>query len=469
MCKALSFNRWYSGIAPGKMKDLFDVKSAFGIALLYSGVVLVNRLNEGVIWAPDTPQYIEKSVIRPPLYPLLINVFTALFDAYGFIALICFQVLFVLLSAFYLSHILLKKFHVHPVVFVLLYIFLSLPLLSISVAVGIHGGIGNRLLTEAVSYGFFLFAVSYLVKTLFGDERRNFFIFLLLIAILTLIRTPMLFLYGVAGCLIIYLHSRTKNIKRTLGLVLLLVAVFLTADLGERFYHRVVNNYWGKINRDASHLLVGAVYTSDKRVLIWIADPRDREVLRRSYDVLEDKKLLSKNRFEIDRRLVDIYNDHFVPMQTVLLRSFQDVFPMDENRDRSMREDDMYIQFESFSRRVAPVLVFHNYQEFFKLMLLKFLYTFNFREGVFLALFLLFPFVRLSPEFKMTAFFVLLMLLLNRLVMTPIIFIGDRYLLYTDILEYAVMVTMADQYLRHVFGGSVLPGWMGFTPKDSRG
>ena len=141
----------------------------------------------------------------------------------------------------------------------------------------------------------------------------------------------MLFLYGVAGCLILYLHFRAKNIKQTLGLVVVLVLVFLAADLGERFYHKIVNNYWGKINRDASHLLVSAVYTSNEKALDWIADPQDREVLRRTYAVLEDKKLLSKNRFEIERRLVDIYNDYFGTIQAVLLRSFQDVFLIHEN------------------------------------------------------------------------------------------------------------------------------------------
>ena len=32
--------------------------------------------------------------------------------------------------------------------------------------------------------------------------------------------------------------------------------------------------------------------------------------------------------------------------------------------------------------------------------------------------------------------------------MTPIIYIGDRYLFYTDILEYVALVIMAEEYLR---------------------
>lgn len=434
------------------MRNLIDVKWAYGILFLYSLMVLINRLNVGVLWAVDTSEYIEKSVVRPPLYPLLMDVFKFIFGVHQFVALICFQLLFVLVMAFYLSRILWKKFDIHLITFVFLHLILSLPLLSISVAAGISGGIGNWLLTEAISYGLFLFAVSFLVKTLFGNERRNFFLFLMVIGILTWIRTPMIFLYGVAGAMILYLQLKIRNIRLTIGLVMAMVAVFLVTGLGERFYHKAVNNYWGRINRSASTMIIGAVYISDAQALNFIAEPRDREVLNRTYAYLENRKLLSKNRFEIDRRLVDIYNDYFCVMQTIILKSIQDVFFVPEEQSKPGWKDRVYEEFESFAQRVVPLLVIHHFKEFSRLMLLKFLYTLNFREGFFMALFLLFPFVRLSHPFKIMTFFVLLMLIMNRLMMTPIIAMTDRYLFYTDILEYVFIAIVADHYLRHFLG-----------------
>jgi hypothetical protein len=197
-------------------------------------------------------------------------------------------------------------------------------------------------------------------------------------------------------------------------------------------------------------MLVGVVYISDERALGLITDNKqDREVLKRTYAYLEDNKLLSKNRFEIDRRLVDIYNDHFVAMQIILQNSFQDVFFSPESNSKSVRENELYIQYESFSRRVVPALICNYYKEFSKLMLLKFFYTLTFREGFFIALFLMFPFIKLSHEFKIFAFFVLSMLVMNRLIMTPIIFLGDRYLFYTDILEYIILVITAEKYVKY--------------------
>ncbi len=430
-----------------KAANFFDIKKAYGIVFFYSLLVLINRLKVGVVWGGDTQQYIDKSVIRPPTYPLLMDVFKFIFGPHEFIALICFQLLFVLISAFYLSNLLWKKFELHPITFILLHLFLSLPLLSISVAAGIHGEIGNRLLTESISYGLFLFVISFLVKILFSNGRRYFIIFLLLIATLTLIRTQMIFLYIIAVLLIPVLYLKTKNIRVMLGLFTIVLTIFLFMDLGERFYHKAVNDYFGKISLNASHMLVGAAYVTDDKAMDKIVNQKDREVLKRTYDFLENKKLLAKNRFEIGRRLVDLYNDNFATILGYgLMASFQHVYSLPK------WGDEMLIQFESFSRRTIPVLICHNYKEFSKLMLLKFLYTLNFREGFFISLFLLFPFIRLSNEFKIFAFLIFLMIVINRLIMTPIIYIGDRYLFYTDILEYVIFVIMAEQYLKsHVF------------------
>jgi hypothetical protein len=427
-----------------KAVDIFDMKKVYGILLFYSVSVLIIRLKVGVISGGDTQQYIEKSVIRPPVYPLIMDFFKFIFSPYEFFALICFQVIFVLISAFYLSRLLWEKFDLHPITFILLHLFLSLPLLSSSVVMGIHGEIGNRLLTEAISYGLFLFAISLLVKALFTSAKENIILFLLLIAILTLIRTQMIFMYIIASLFIVYLHLTLKNRRLTIGLITIGIVFFLFADMGERLYHKVTNDYFGKVSLNASHMLVGAVYVSDEHALSLISDKQDREVLKRTYDYLENRKLLAKNRFEVDRRLVDLYNDNFATILGYgLMASFQHVYSMPK------WEDEMLIQFESFSRRVAPVLICHNYKEFSRLMLLKFLYTLNFREGFFIALFLLFPFIRLSHEFKMFAFIIFLMLVINRLIMTPIIYSGDRYLFYTDIMEYVILVITAEKYVKY--------------------
>jgi hypothetical protein len=230
---------------------------------------------------------------------------------------------------------------------------------------------------------------------------------------------------------------------------MVMVAVFLVTGLGERFYHKAVNNYWGRMNRGASHMIIGAVYISDAQSLNFITQPKDRDVLNRTYAYLENRKLLSKNRFEIDRRLVDLYNDNFCVLQTVLLKSFQDVFFTPEEQGNPGLKDSVYKEFEIFAQRVVPLIITNNLKEFSKLMLLKFLYTLNFKEGFFIALFLLFPFVRFSHPFKMMAFFILMMLVLNRLMMTPIIVMTDRYLFYTDILEYVFIALVADHYLSH--------------------
>jgi hypothetical protein len=436
-----------------KVANFFDIKKAYGIVFLYSLLVLINRLKAGVIWVPDTRQYIDNSIIRPPVYPLTMDVFKLIFGSHEFFALIFSQLIFVLIAAFYLSNLLRKKFEIHPITFIMLHLFLSLPLLSISVAAGIHGEIGNKLLTEAFSYGLFLLTVSFLVKTLFSDERRNLIIFILLTGLLTLIRTQMIFMYVIAIVSIIVLQLKTCNIRSIIILVVTGIAVFAFAELTERFYHQSVNHYFGKVSLNASHILVGAIYVTDEKIINNIVNQQDREVLKRTYDYMENKKLLAKNRFEINRRLIDLYNDHFAAiLNNGLMASFQHVYP------QHMHSDEMLLKFESFSRRVVPVLICHNYKELGKLMLLKFLYTLNFREGFFIALFLLFPFIRLSHEFMIFTFFVFLMLIINRLIMTPVIYIGDRYLFYTDILEYVIFIILAEQYLKNnVFQAGASP------------
>lgn len=439
--KKIFFNQSIMRAALKKLDNFITVTKANGIILIYAITVLVVRLQTGVITAPDTQGYIDKEIIRPPGYPLIIDIFKYLFGSHEYFALVCFQIIFVLISVFYISHVLRKMFSLHPITLTLLYVFLSLPLLSISVAVGVHGGIGNRILTESISDGFFLFTVSFLVKTLF-HEKRNFLIFILFIALLSLIRTQMIFMYLIAMALLLYLYLKIGNFRLIMRFFTAMLAIFLIAEASERFYHKSVNNYFGKLSLNVSHMLVGVVFISDQHALKYISNENDRKVLKQAYDYLENRKFLSKNRFEIDLRLVDLYNDSFnISLYYGLMRSFQSVYSLPKWGGEEL------IKFEDFSKRVLPSLTVHHYKDFGKLLLLKFLYTLNFREGFLFCLILLLPFIRVSHEFKMFAFFVFAMLIVSRLAMTPIIYLGDRYLFYTDILEYIIFLMMAEKYL----------------------
>jgi hypothetical protein len=168
--------------------------------------------------------------------------------------------------------------------------------------------------------------------------------------------------------------------------------------------------------------------------------------LKRAHEELKKRKMHAANRFEIDRRLVDLYNDNFCIIQAITENSFKAISRY--NGAAPMQEILFYPAYEEFARRVVPGLVWQNLKEFGKLTLLKFLYSLQFREGFFAGLLMLIFVYGLRQELKLVGFFVLLLLMMNRLMMTPIIFLGDRFLFYTDILEYAFFLIFVDDVLR---------------------
>lgn len=425
--------------------DKFSLAQIQGALAVYSLIVLLCRLRAVPVYGPDSFQYLSNSVIRPPGYPLILDAFQWIFGSGYVSVLVFFQILSVLVASYFLSRFLWRAFNLHSGTFFLLHVVLSLPLTSLSKAAGIFGGIGNHILSEPISYSLFLLATLFLLKMLLQKKLTDFFIALLLSALLVLMRTPMTFLFITASLAAIYCYPYKSEQKRLVRAFLLLCIAVLSVDSGERFYHAFTQGYFGKIDRAASHLLVGAVYVAQEQSFATFS-PQDRKVVKKAIDGLKKRKMHATNRFELDRRLVDLYNDNFCRMQSILEKSFKEVNA--HNAAAPRQEILFYTSYEEFARRAAPVLVLNNIKEFGKLTLLKFLYSLQFREGVFIGLLMLLPVCKFRRELQIWGALILLLLVMNRLMMAPIIFLGDRYLFYTDILEYAFFLIFADNILR---------------------
>jgi len=420
---------------------------ALAAVALWGAAVLAARLPLGVQVANDSEQYLAGSVLRPPGYPFLLELFARLFADWAPPALVAFQLLCVLAAALHLSWTLWRRYALHPAAFVTAYVLLTLPLTSLSTALGIHGTIGNRLLTEAVTYALFLLVVSCLLRALFHPRPLPLALGLLLIALATLVRTQMFFLYPLAAAVLLWEWRHGLELRATLLLALSALLLVAGTDLAERLYHRQASGHFGRVSLGSSHFLVGALYMAPPQAAELPERESDREVLRRAYAFLASQKLHSSSRFELDRRLADLYNDKFAAMLNAgLMPAFNQVYAQTPWSDPAL------IALDRFSDRVAPLFLRHYPASLCKLFLLKLLYSLNFREGLFAAVLLLLPWLPVRRETLLLAGLVALPLLVNRLLLVPILYLGDRYLFYTDILEYVLLLAVADQLLRRGAG-----------------
>lgn len=399
---------------------------------LVSIIILGYGVLVGLWIVPDTQGYLTLSVIRPPLYPLLIKLFHALFASDYLLLLVAFQIFFVLAAAYWLSQTLRTYFKLPSFIFLIIHFFLVSPLIPAHrIYAGIYGNIGNTISSEALSYGLFIISLIFLVKSIFDPSRKNVLIFSFFCVLNTLNRLQFMFMYPIVIVMILFMFKRTRNLKMVLQSVLLTIVMITGGLLADRQYHKYVNGISIISPGGSFNLLGNVLFVSDPADVVVIKNADDRDIILKMLQSFDEQNVLFRYHQEMGYQPGAFY---FRCFASSILTGMNKIYQQ-ELKFKSPADDDVYLGIDSLARRVLPTLMARKWLEYGKLSIIKFIDSFTFREGIFIGILIMMRAWKLRSDMDVLFMLVLLMILTNRLVITPTTHLGDRFLFYSDILQ----------------------------------
>ncbi|MDD4004614.1 MAG: hypothetical protein PHW69_05355 [Elusimicrobiaceae bacterium] len=292
----------------------------------------------------DSYEYINHFIYRPPGYPLLLDLFRAVFGAGYLFFVSFFQIAAVLLVSAAVCAELKSRFVLSDIQFAGLYAVLILPLFRTSV---IEGGIGNAILPEALAYCVFMLAMAAGSRSAVSEKSLIGAAALAVAAVL--LRPQLAFLYpAVAAAMLRYARAAATRLKAA-ALFGAFALLFLTGAAAERFYQLAENGRFTKVSVAPQHIAAKLLYFADKTAL-QLLPVQDRAVALSIRQTLGRKKLLAADYPAANPAIAQraAFNDICWGTMAALYQ-----------REACMPGDEAarcYLKLNAFSRRVVGVL-----------------------------------------------------------------------------------------------------------------
>ncbi|MFA5139122.1 MAG: hypothetical protein WC728_07805 [Elusimicrobiota bacterium] len=264
-------------------------------------VLCVPLILAGPQMFPDTPSYVANSILRPPLYPLLL-------DLLGSLALVCaFQVVLCAAAAAWLTFTLKDRLGLPPVLAWLCHALLLSPLLPFPL---ITGSIGNAVLSEALAYALFLAAAAFLVRHATGARPWDAPVFIGLCGLLTLVRSQFVFLAPAALVVLVQSWSSAAGGSRRRGLALAAAAAVLAPPMLNYGYHRIVNRA-SPPGQAGLYLLSYMLYAGEGLETRVRLDPEQAALLNEARAAMDAGKLGAWYRYEANASLANYLDGNY--------------------------------------------------------------------------------------------------------------------------------------------------------------
>ena len=152
----------------------------------------------------------------------------------------------------------------------------------------------NKLLSESLSYALVIFISALLIQGLI--ERNIKFLLKLIIPLFVLILTrgQFLALIPVVLCGLLFVNYKEKQIKQSLLVLFLLLALPAIVSLSERTYNKIVHDKFINYKMSSVHAISAAFYVSDANDEAIFTSKEEKDRFKRTYTSLSEAGFLKK-------------------------------------------------------------------------------------------------------------------------------------------------------------------------------
>lgn len=340
------------------------------ICLIAVSVILITG-SKPLTLSPDSEGYLMGAIYRSLVYPLFLQWLEFSCGDYKSEAIIGLQTLFGLTSSYYLIHTLKKYTSVHRWSLVLLFGILLLPYVS-------ELAIGNRVLSEGLSYPLYLASLTVLFQVFVRDQPVHSLLIITTLFVLLLTRTQFIFVVPVAIFVYGRLFYRNRKVKKALLVGCLIIILPLLTTLADKSYHALNHGHFVSTPWTGIHLLTPAIFTADESDIDLYKDPMERAYFKEMFSILKKEGLNVNHKIDPHEPDIDIYVKQYSDIANGTL--FYKGLPLinggtyDENAKISNQE---FIAIDHLTKVMTPALIWDNKVDWLKLYVMNFIHGFG--------------------------------------------------------------------------------------------
>lgn len=386
---------------------------------------------KGVELLNDSGGYIDGAIIRSPLYPLIIRLFSLIDSSLNLLAL--FQLLFGLFAIHTLLNTLRKFFYFGYITSVIVFIFISLPYYFVTPNQKFL--IGNSIMSGAICYPLFLMAASALCRTLTDNKLRFYIYFIIISALLVITRRQFLFMYPFFALLWLSLFIRKEkaDFSRWALLGVFFISI-IAADVIERTYQYVKFDEFSYAPFTGRQILVMPMFVASDSDTILFEKGSRRDIFKHIYGKMSEEEITFEHRGFTSSNLYEAYERYYNPISHRVIPAAAEKIMGKRYTEHKM--DDYTVQ-------ISLTLIKKNLIRFIKLYLKNIEVNIG-NKPILLFLLLIFllsliRFIRVRSKPALLILFALILQFGNFLLIAfaePIIW---RYTMYTNHLLYTIL------------------------------
>jgi len=366
-------------------------------------------LNRPIEYFPDSEGYLQFNIIRSACYPLFLAFIKGVFGAHFEFALICCQIVFGLLSIYFMIHTLNRLLNINFWWLVLLTIILLIPYFY-------NHHVANRILSEGLAYPLYLLVVTHFSIALITYNKKNLIYVLLFLLFLIQTRWQFMFFIPIGLLILTWISYRTKMFKASIWLFALFLIYPLIMSTLDKSFHKIAHGYYLNTPWRGVLTITPAIYVADKLDYKIFEDENEKAFFKIVFDKLQQRKLTIH---QLDSTTQDEYYYYFVNFNNIAIETV-----LDEGKlfvSKQLSENEKYIAVNRLTKKMTYPLIFDNFIAWSKLYIQNFIHAFgNSRYCLLYFMLLFFGLYGLlkyeTPSFKLVALLSLLTIANNAVV-----------------------------------------------------
>ena len=415
---------------------------ALSIGIFIYLVFLIVMMLVGVIDEPDSAGYIDTLINRPPLYPLLIDLFQLVFGDGFYGPLLLFQLLLGVAAMYSFIRTLNMLFSPNA------WVLLGFSLIVMA-PYYFYLKLGNMIMTEGLAYPLFLYFMSFLFRGFFFERRKDLYLSLLILFLLNITRGQFLFVFPLVFVMIVYLMIRYRALKKYLLILLLLPAIPIVGSLVDKTYHKLYHGHFVSTPWTGLHISALPFFVSDEEDYNIFETTEEQEYFRHVYRelTLAGLTLHEFNKTHTGSRGFGFYAENSTNIANGII---------DGKGTHFFDEEELEVRWilnDRMSKKMAFPLILDNFGTWSKFYIMNIIAGMGHEKLLFLyPIFLLFSLVyiiiRRFQRLDVYIFLCFLMALSNIALVAfaqPLTFY--RYTIYGDFLIYSAIVILLSHRL----------------------
>jgi hypothetical protein len=414
---------------------LGDDKGQIVLRLSSFVVFIFIWLSAGVRLEGDSGSYIDGSILRSPLYPLIIKLFSSIDGS------LYLLILFQLLLGLYAIHIFLgalrKIFDFDIIIQTLVLAFIALPYYFITVNQRFF--IGNLIMTESICYPLYLLASAAIIRAVIEQRLKFYLHFVLLMALLILTRRQFLFLYPFFAIVWLALFIQKEKIPFSRFVLLgIFILSIIATNMLERTYQYVRHDRFTTIPFTGRQLLVIPMFVAREDDKDLFNDEERRDIFSLVYKYMADEDIAFSELGSISLNVYSAYERHYNHISHYLIPGSAQAVLGDRYDEYAMDEHAV---------KISLALMKRHFKDYLRVYLKNIEVNSGRKAIVFFFFFLfvltLINYIRLRSKVLLILLFAFIMQLGNYMLIALVEPIVWRYTVYTSQVMFVLIALCA--------------------------